>query len=161
MKDMADPITIKKYPNRSLYDTSQSKYISMSDLRQYVLNDIVFEVLDAKSKKDITRQVLLQIITEAENEGTPMFSTDVLTRFIKMYGDSMTGALNGFIDQMSSMIDQQTKQFLEQISESRKYNPVNAWSDIVNRNLKIWQETQENLLKASGVERDKEGGKEE
>ena len=161
MKDMADPITIKKYPNRSLYDTSQSKYISMSDLRQYVLNDIVFEVLDAKSKKDITRQVLLQIITEAENEGTPMFSTDVLTRFIKMYGDSMTGALNGFIDQMSSMIDQQTRQFLEQISESRKYNPVNAWSDIVNRNLKIWQETQENLLKASGVERDKEGGKEE
>lgn len=158
---MADPIIIKKYPNRSLYDTSQSKYISMSDLRQYVLNDVVFEVQDAKSKKDITRQVLLQIITEAENEGTPMFSTDVLTRFIKMYGDSMTGALNGFIDQMSSMIDQQTRQFLEQMTESRKYNPVNAWSDIVNRNLKIWQETQENLLKASRVDRDKENGKQQ
>ena len=156
---MADPITIKKYPNRSLYDTSQSKYISMSDLRQYVLNDIVFEVQDAKSKKDITRQVLLQIITEAENEGTPMFSSDVLTRFIKMYGDSMTGALNGFVDQMSSMIDQQTKQFLEQITESQKYNPVNAWSDIVNRNLKIWQETQDKLIRASGVERNKATGK--
>ena len=147
---MTSPITIKKYPNRSLYDTSRSKYISMSDLRQYVLDDISFEVRDAKSKKDITRQVLLQIITEAENEGTPMFSTDVLTRFIKMYGDSMTGTLNGFIDQMSSIIDQQTKQFIEQITESRKYNPVDAWSDIVNRNLKIWQETQKNLLKAVG-----------
>lgn len=152
---MANPITIKKYPNRSLYDTSQSKYISISDLRQYVLDDVAFEVQDAKSKNDITRQVLLQIITEAENEGTPMFSTDVLTRFIKMYGDSMTGALNGFIDQMSSMIDQQTKQFLEQITESRKYNPVNVWSDVVNRNLEIWQETQQKLLKASGVNRDK------
>jgi polyhydroxyalkanoate synthesis repressor PhaR len=152
---VANPITIKKYPNRSLYDTSQSKYISISDLRQYVLDDVAFEVQDAKSKNDITRQVLLQIITEAENEGTPMFSTDVLTRFIKMYGDSMTGALNGFIDQMSSMIDQQTKQFLEQITESRKYNPVNVWSDVVNRNLEIWQETQQKLLKASGVNRDK------
>jgi len=130
----------------------------MSDLRQYVLNDIVFEVQDARSKKEITRQVLLQIITEAENEGTPMFSTDVLTRFIKMYGDSMTGALNGFVDQMSTMIDQQTKQFLEQITESQKYNPVNAWSDIVNRNLKIWQETQEKLIRASGVERNKAKG---
>ena len=152
---MANPITIKKYPNRSLYDTSRSKYISMSDLRQYVLEDIAFEVQDAKTKKDITRQVLLQIITEAENEGTPMFSTDVLTRFIKLYGDSMTGAFNGFINQMSSMIDQQTKQFLEQITETRKYNPVNAWSDIVNRNLKIWQETQTKLLKASGLDRKK------
>lgn len=155
---MTDPIVIKKYPNRSLYDTSRSKYISMSDLRQYVLDDIAFEVQDAKSKKTITRQVLLQIITEAENEGKPMFSTDVLTRFIKMYGDSVTGTLNGFIDQMSSLIDQQTKQFLDQVTESRKYNPVNAWSDIVNRNLKIWQETQENLLKASGMDRKKGAG---
>ena len=88
-----------------------------------------------------------------------MFSSDVLTRFIKMYGDSMTGALNGFVDQMSSMIDQQTKQFLEQITESQKYNPVNAWSDIVNRNLKIWQETQDKLIRASGVERNKATGK--
>ena len=155
---MATPIIIKKYPNRSLYDSSQSKYISISDLRQYVLNDVAFEVRDAKSKKDITRQVLLQIITEAENEGNPMFTTDVLTRFIKMYGDSMTGAFNGFIDQMSSIIDQQTKQFLEQFTESQKYNPVNAWSDIVNRNLEIWQETQRNLLKASEVNRARKKG---
>jgi len=150
---MAGPIIIKKYPNRSLYDSSQSKYISLTDLRQYVLDDISFQVLDAKSKKDITRQVLLQIITEAENEGNPMFTTDVLTRFIKMYGDSMHGALNGFIEQMSSMIDQQTRQFLEQITESQKYNPVSTWSDVINRNLEIWQETQKNLMKASGVDR--------
>lgn len=155
---MTNSITIKKYPNRSLYDTNQSKYISISDLRQYVLDDVTFEVQDAKSKKDITRQVLLQIITEAENEGNPMFTTDVLTRFIKMYGNSMTGALNGFIDQMSSMIDQQTKQFLEQLTESQQYNPVNAWSDVINRNLEIWQETQNNLLKASGVDRVKKKG---
>jgi len=146
---MVGAVTIKKYPNRSLYDTSKSKYISLADLRQYVLDDVIFEVLDAKSKKNITRQVLLQIITEAENEGTPMFTTDVLMRFIKMYGDSMHGAVNGFIDQMSSIIDQQTRQFIEQLTESQKYNPVNAWSEIVNRNLEIWQETQNKLLQAS------------
>ena len=69
---------IKKYPNRRLYDTSESKYVTLSDVRELVLSGISFCVIDKKSGEDITRSILLQIIIEQEEEGDPMFSTDVL-----------------------------------------------------------------------------------
>lgn len=147
---MSDVKIIKKYPNRSLYDTSQSKYISLSELKKYVLQDIPFEVQEAKSKKNITRQVLLQIISDEENSGTPMFTTDVLRRFIRIYGDSMQRTFSGYIEQMSSLLDQQTRQFWEHFDESPDFNPMGAWTEIAKRNLDIWKETQKNLLKAAG-----------
>ena len=145
---MAEAKIIKKYPNRSLYDTSQSKYISLSDLKQYVLADQEFLVQEVKSKKDITRQVLLQIIADEENAGTPIFTTQVLRRFIRIYGNTAAGPLGGYIEQMSSLLEQQTRLFWEQLGETPEFNPAAAWTEIANRNLEIWQETQANLLRA-------------
>lgn len=145
---MADTKIIKKYPNRSLYDTSQSKYISLSDLKQYVLQDIDFVVQEAKSKKDITRQVLLQIIADEENAGTPIFTSDVLRRFIRIYGNTQDAPFDTYIEQMSALLDQQTRLFWEQFTDSPEFNPATAWTEIARRNLDIWQETQNNLLRA-------------
>ncbi|MBF8270080.1 MAG: polyhydroxyalkonate synthesis repressor, PhaR [Gammaproteobacteria bacterium] len=145
---MADTKIIKKYPNRSLYDTSQSKYISLTDLKQYVLEDTPFIVQEAKSKNDITRQVLLQIISEEENTGTPIFSSDVLRRFIRIYGNSAAAPFSTYIEQMSSLLDQQTRQFWEQLNAGQDLSPMTAWTEIANRNLGIWQETLDKLTQA-------------
>ena len=145
---MAEAKIIKKYPNRSLYDTSQSKYISLSDLKQYVLADQEFLVQEVKSKKDITRQVLLQIIADEENAGTPIFTTQVLRRLIRIYGNATAGPLGGYIEQMSTLLEQQTRLFWEQLTETPEFNPAATWTEIAARNLEIWQETQANLLRA-------------
>src|SRR5678816_2160478 len=88
---MAQVRTIKKYPNRRLYDTEISSYITLEEVRQLVLDNEEFEVRDAKTGDDLTRSVLLQIISEHEETGSPMFTTQLLSQVIRFYGDSMQG----------------------------------------------------------------------
>ena len=78
--------TIKKYPNRRLYDTETSTYITLADVKQLVLDNVGFKVVDAKSNEDITRSILLQIILELESEGVPMFNANMLKQIIRFYG---------------------------------------------------------------------------
>ena len=80
---------IKKYPNRRLYDTKTSSYITLVDVKQMVLNHEDFQVVDAKSSEDLTRQILLQIILEEESGGMPMFTSDLLSQMIRSYGNAM------------------------------------------------------------------------
>ncbi len=85
---MAATRIIKKYPNRRLYDTEISSYITIEDVRQLILDGEDFEVRDAKSGDDLTRSVLLQIIADQEQDGEPMLSTQLLSQLIRFYGDS-------------------------------------------------------------------------
>ena len=78
--------TIKKYPNRRLYDTANSGYITLADVRQMVLDGIEFQVIDAKSGDELTRTILLQIILDEEAGGVPMFSSEMLAQMIRFYG---------------------------------------------------------------------------
>lgn len=145
---------IKKYANRTMYDTSQSKYISLADLKQYVVDGVPFEVRTAKADQDITRQVLLQIIADEENAGTPLFTTDVLTKFIRMYGDSMQGNYSSYLEQVSEFLEKQTEQFLEQFTQMPSqpdFNPMAAWTDLAKRNMEAWQEAQKNMFQAAGM----------
>jgi polyhydroxyalkanoate synthesis repressor PhaR len=84
---------LKKYPNRRLYDSRASSYITLADVKQMVLRGEAFEVRDAKDGSDLTRSILLQIILEEESGGVPMFSTDTLARIIRFYGHTMQGAM--------------------------------------------------------------------
>jgi polyhydroxyalkanoate synthesis repressor PhaR len=86
---------LKKYPNRRLYDTQASAYVTLADVKQMVLAGESFEVRDAKSGDDITRAILLQIILEEETAGAPMFSTPMLEQIIRFYGQAMQGVLQG------------------------------------------------------------------
>src|SRR5690349_24622795 len=84
---------IKKYPNRRLYDTQTSSYITLTDVKQLVLDADEFTVVDAKTSEDLTRSILLQIILEEEANGAPMFSSAVLAQIIRYYGHAMQGMI--------------------------------------------------------------------
>jgi polyhydroxyalkanoate synthesis repressor PhaR len=89
---------IKKYPNRRLYDTQTSSYITLTDVKQLVLEADEFTVVDAKTNDDLTRSILLQIILEEESNGAPMFSSVVLSQIIRYYGHAMQGMMGSYLE---------------------------------------------------------------
>ena len=89
---------IKKYPNRRLYDTKTSSYITLADVKQMVLKQEEFQVVDAKSGDELTRQILLQIILEEESGGLPMFSSNLLSQMIRSYGNAMQGMMGTYLE---------------------------------------------------------------
>jgi len=93
------PRTIKKYPNRRLYDTANSGYITLADVKQMVLDNIDFQVVDAKTGDNLTRAILLQIILEEEAGGMPMFSAELLAQMIRFYGSAQQSVMGSYIEQ--------------------------------------------------------------
>src|SRR3954465_12842844 len=101
---------IKKYPNRRLYDTQTSSYITLADVKQLVLDNEEFTVIDAKSEDELTHSILLQIILEEEANGTPMFSSSALSQIIRYYGHAMQGMMGSYIEKnIQAFIDIQNK----------------------------------------------------
>ena len=99
---------IKKYPNRRLYDTDTSSYITLTEIKRLVMDSEVFAVVDAKSGEDITRSILLQIILEEEANGSPMFTASVLANIIRFYGHTMQGMMGGYLEKnMQALMDMQ------------------------------------------------------
>src|SRR3989441_5070466 len=90
---------IKTYPNRRLYDTANSGYITLADVKQMVLDFVDFQVIDAKSGTDLTRSILLQIILEEESAGLPMFSSEMLSQMIRFYGNALQGIMGNYMEQ--------------------------------------------------------------
>jgi polyhydroxyalkanoate synthesis repressor PhaR len=95
----ADVRIIKKYPNRRLYDTAHSGYITLVDVKEMVLEGIEFQVVDAKSGEDLTRSILLQIILEEESAGLPMFSSEMLAQMIRFYGTAQQTVMGQYMEQ--------------------------------------------------------------
>lgn len=92
------PRLIKKYPNRRLYDTRTSSYITLADVKELVLDHEEFQVVDAKTSEDLTRSILLQIILEEEAGGAPMFTSDLLAHMIRFYGNAMQGMMGKYLE---------------------------------------------------------------
>ena len=133
---MADSVRlIKKYPNRRLYDTQTSSYITLADVKELVLKHETFQVVDAKSGEDLTRSILLQIILEEEQEGQhALFSHDVLTQFIRSYGNAMQGMMGSYLErnvqafqEIQNRIQEQSRQF---VGDSSKINEQ-LWSQFL------------------------------
>jgi polyhydroxyalkanoate synthesis repressor PhaR len=93
-----EPRIIKKYPNRRLYDTDTSTYITLAEVRHLVMDSEVFVVRDAKTNEDLTRSILLQIILEEEAGGAPMFTEAVLANIIRFYGNAMQGLMGTYLE---------------------------------------------------------------
>lgn len=101
---------IKKYPNRRLYDTDTSSYITLTEVKQLVMDSESFVVVDAKTAEDLTRSILLQIILEEEANGSPMFTPALLSSIIRFYGQAMQGFMGTYLEKnIQSLIDVQTK----------------------------------------------------
>ena len=133
---------IKKYPNRRLYDTEISSYITLEDVRQLIVDGEEFEVRDAKSGEDLTRTVLLQIISEHEERGQPMFSTQLLSQIIRFYGDSLQGFMGNYLERSMQMFLEQQGQFRTQLSSLLGQTPWAMLNQLTERNMDMWKQLQ-------------------
>lgn len=145
---MSEPVRlIKKYPNRRLYDTKTSAYITLSDVKDLVLRFEVFKVLDAKSGEDLTRSILLQIILEEETGGAPLFSSELLSGFVRFYGSAMQGMLGKYLENnMKTFVDFQGK--LQEQSRTVYGNDANMQADFWGQFLNFQQPAMQSMMTA-------------
>ena len=125
---------IKKYPNRRLYDTETSSYITLADVKKLVLDGVGFRVEDAKTRDDLTRSILLQIILEEETAGAPMFSSDMLSQIIRFYGNAMQGMMGSYLEKNIQTFIEIQKRLQDQSSHIYGQNPMlnsETWSEFV------------------------------
>jgi polyhydroxyalkanoate synthesis repressor PhaR len=123
---------IKKYPNRRLYDTKTSVYITLADVKKLVVDGEEFQVVDAKTGEDLTRSILLQIILEEEAAGAPMFSSDVLSQFIRSYGNAMQGMLGAYLER--------NMQLFAEIQKSLREQSQKLYGDPAKFNEDLWKQ---------------------
>ena len=142
---------LKKYPNRRLYDTQTSSYITLADVKQMVLHGEVFEVRDAKSGEEITRSILLQIILEEETGGMPMFTTQMLAQVIRFYGHAMQGMMGSYLEKnLQTFVDLQGR-FAEQgkgLYDPKSFTPE-MWSQFMTGQAPLMQGLMGNYLEQS------------
>jgi len=133
---------IKKYPNRRLYDTESSKYITLADLKDLVAGGACVKVVDSNSDEDITRSIMLQIIMEAESAGEPMFSSAMLQQIIRFYGGTLQGMFAKYLEESLQLFTRQQAQ----LRETMGADPVSAMSRIAEQNMKMWTEFQKSFF---------------
>ena len=148
---MSDLRVIKKYPNRRLYDTAISQYVTLDDIRELVMSNQLFQVIDAKTKTDITRSILLQIIVEKEEDGDPILSADFLSSIIRFYGDAMQGFMGNYLEKSLDTFLEQQELIRKQFTSMIEQTPFSVMSDMTERNLDIWKNMQESFLQAYGI----------
>jgi polyhydroxyalkanoate synthesis repressor PhaR len=127
---------IKKYPNRRLYDTETSAYITLAEVKELVLQYKEFQVQDAKTGDDLTRAILLQIILEEESGGVPMFSTDMLANIIRYYGHAMQGLMGSYLERSIITFHEAQKRFQEQTKTlygELPRMPAEAWTQFIQQ----------------------------
>ena len=137
--------TIKKYPNRRLYDTELSHYVTLVDVRNLVMQGIEFVVLDTSHNEDITRSILLQIMLEEETGGTPLFSAKMLAQLIRYYGGTFQGLFARYLEES---LDLFAKQDLPPALGDRAFETMTR---MAQSNIKMWAEMQKGFLRAAGL----------
>ncbi len=138
---------IKKYPNRRLYDTRTSAYITLADVKDLVLHQEEFQVLDAKTGEDLTRSILLQIILDEENGGHPMFTSDVLSQFIRFYGNAMHGMMGNYLERNMQLFTELQKRVQEQ-SQALYGTNAKAGTDLWNQFMSFQGPAMQGLISA-------------
>lgn len=141
--------TIKKYPNRRLYDTELSRYITVADVRELVMKHVDFKVMDANTKEDITRNTLMQIIIEQEAGGEPLFTNDVLSRMIRFYGDTAQDVFTNYLERSTALFVEQQRRVQDQVVHGVFTNPVSAMAELTQRNLELWRDIQDSFIKTA------------
>jgi polyhydroxyalkanoate synthesis repressor PhaR len=141
---------LKKYPNRRLYDTQTSGYITLADVKKMVLDNEKFVVRDAKTSEDLTRSILLQIILEEETGGVPMFSTQMLAHVIRLYGHTMQGLMGSYLEKNIQAFTEMQQRFTEQsgVVGSKSFSPE-MWTQFMSVQAPMMQGLMTNYLEQS------------
>lgn len=138
---------IKKYSNRRLYDTHESRYITLEELKGFIFTRQAVQIIDAKSKKDISREVLLQLVAEQESVGTPILNESILTSMIQFYGHPMQKMASQYLELALEQLQTQRSQLSEQMQQVMQ-TPVDLVKDITKQNLEWMSTLQETFLGA-------------
>ena len=145
---MSEPRVIKKYPNRRLYDTVESRYITLSDIRRLVLEKVDFVVIDKKTQEDITRSILLQVIAEQEHQGEPLMSQDFLSQVIRSYGGAMQGFVGSYLEQSLKLFMTQQQQVRDRVKSMVGLDPVETVTSLAQKNYARWRSVQDEIFRA-------------
>lgn len=145
---MTEPRVIKKYPNRRLYDTVESRYITLTDIRRLVIDKVDFVVIDKKSQDDITRSILLQVIAEQEHTGEPLMSQDFLSQVIRSYGGTMQSFVGSYLEQSLKMLAGQQQQIRDHVRGAMGNEAFDSIATITQRNLERWRSIQDDIFRA-------------
>ena len=146
---------IKKYANRRLYDATQSRHITLDDIRALIVKGEKVKVVEDKTGHDITRHILLQVIAEQEQFGRPILSTPVLEAIIRFYGNAMQGFLAGFLEKSVETFLSQQEAVQAQITKIVANTPLATVADMTRQNLEALAKVQESMLSALLPKRDK------
>ena len=142
---------IKKYPNRRLYDTQTSTYITLADVKQLVLEQEDFQVIDAKTQDDLTRPILMQIILEEEAGGVPMFTSPMLSHMIRFYGSAMQGMMGTYLEKnIQAFIDiqEKLKEQSKQLYDPKGFAP-DLWAQFLAGQAPMMQTMMGNYIEQS------------
>ena len=146
-KNGNEPLVIKKYANRRLYNTAEGCFVTLADLHELVKQEVAFVVLDVKSGKDLTASVLAQIVAEEENKGNNMFSPDYLRQILKLYSTGTPPELASYLEQSISYFtenqDQMSKQFNDMLTggDTNMDTAMEKWAEIGQQNMAMFQKS--------------------
>ncbi len=152
---------IKKYPNRRLYDTELSRYVTLNDVRELVMEGHEFKVVDTANNDDITRSILLQIMLEEESGGAPLFSAKMLSQMIRFYGGTVQGMFARYLEESLNLFANQQ----QDVRDAMGNNPFDAMTRMAQQNMQMWTDMQQSFFRAAGFnqedgsKKDPEGGK--
>ncbi|MGM0535990.1 MAG: polyhydroxyalkanoate synthesis repressor PhaR [Pseudomonadota bacterium] len=149
---------IRKYANRRLYDTEQSRYVTLEDLRGLILDEVPFRVEDAKSGEDLTRTILLSIIIEQEQADgdAQVFSNDLLAQFIRVYDMAQPLPLARYLEQGTKLMLEQQQRMQDQWQQALRNSPMELMRELAEENMKFWQKT---INQAGPPDEDDKGSK--
>lgn len=134
-------ITIKKYPNRRLYDTSKSQYVNLEAIKELVMLHKEFKVVDSKTEDDLTKSILLQIITEQEgNDQQALLTQTVLKQLIRFYGSDMQNYMRQYLEQsIGVFLERQDAMQTVMNDFMDKASPMNVFNQFVENNMNMWR----------------------
>lgn len=138
-KQLSDIRVIKKYPNRRLYDTKISRYITLAEIKDLVMSYSDFKVIDAKTSEDLTRCTLMQIIAEEETKGQPLMTQEILKEFVRFYGDSMQAMMSRFLEHSIKLFMERRAGLKSPLNTILGANPVSLMQNIAEQNMDSWK----------------------
>jgi polyhydroxyalkanoate synthesis repressor PhaR len=157
---MNEPRVIKKYPNRRLYDTVESRYITLADVRKLVIERIDFVVIDKKSQGDITRCILLQVIAELEQAAEPLMSRDFLSQIIRSHDGHFHDMIGSYLEQSFKLFASHQRDTRERVRNDT--DALQAVGNLAQKNYQRWRSVQDEIYRtlvnaANGGRRDPAG----
>ena len=142
----ATPRVIRKYPNRRLYDTVESRYVTLADIRRLVVERVDFVVLERKTQQDITRSILLQVIAEQEGAGESLMSRDFLSHVIRSYGSGLQDFVGRYLDESIQLFSREQREIRDRFKSVVGVDPLETVTAVAQKNYQRWKALQEEVF---------------